>query len=421
MSKPLLQKNTSTLLKWLPVVLLAGSFLFYVVMSMNAHHMQEKQLLLKQYNVWNAFIAQLGNIEKHITGEYDIVEGNADGTIELDEPRDTIIYYANKKKVLPFEILTTNTQWNGRSYNITTYISSTEISHLIIKVFITEAFIFILLLLAIVILNRKNSRLLWKPFFSTMKKIKEFDITRNQPLEMTAQTATAEFDELNKTLTSLIDKVNNAYHNQKQFVENASHEMQTPLAIIRSKLELLINQPGLTEKVAALLGDITEANDRLSQMNRTLLLLAKIENNQFPDTEEINISQTLEQILNGFENHYDDFPALTKNIEDGVMIRANRSLIEILISNLLKNAIVHNQPEGKINLTLSGSELVIENTGLQPEANPDKLFERFKKGSHQTKTTGLGLALVKQICHLYHYEVSYVYKDRWHRVKIIFI
>jgi len=88
--------------------LLAGSFLFYVVMSMNAHHMQEKQLLLKQYNVWNAFIAQLGNIEKHITGEYDIVEGNADGTIELDEPRDTIIYYANKKKVLPFEILTTN-------------------------------------------------------------------------------------------------------------------------------------------------------------------------------------------------------------------------------------------------------------------------------------------------------------------------
>src|SRR6266487_4604765 len=268
MSKPLLQKNTRILLKWLPVVLLACSLLFYIVMSLHAHHMQEKQLLLKQYNVWNAFITKSGNIEKNITGEYYIVEGSPDPKIELDEPRDTAIYYTDKKRSLPFEVLTSKIEWNNRPYHITTYISSTEISHLIIKVFITEAIIFILLLAAIVILNRKNSRLLWKPFFSTMKKIKEFDITRNQPLELTAQTATAEFDELNKTLTNLIDKVNNAYHNQKQFVENASHEMQTPLAIIRSKLELLINQPGITEKVASLLGDITEANDRLSQMSR---------------------------------------------------------------------------------------------------------------------------------------------------------
>src|SRR6266516_1972098 len=111
MSKQLLQKNTRILLIWLPVVLLACSLLFYIILSGHAHHMQEKQLLLKQYNVWNAFIAKSGNIEKHITGEYDIVEGKADTTIALDEPRDTVVYYANKKKVLPFKILTTNLQW----------------------------------------------------------------------------------------------------------------------------------------------------------------------------------------------------------------------------------------------------------------------------------------------------------------------
>ena len=94
-------------------------------------------------------------------------------------------------------------------------------------------------------------------------------------------------------VTNLINKVNAAYYNQKQFVENASHEIQTPLAIIRSKLELLINQPALTAKNASLLEDITDATNRLSQMNKTLLLLSKIENNQFPEIEAVNVSQMI--------------------------------------------------------------------------------------------------------------------------------
>jgi signal transduction histidine kinase len=420
MSKPLLQRNTRFLLIWLPVVLLVCSLLFYLLMQMQAHHMQEKQLLLKQHDIWNVFVAKSGNIEKHIIGEYDITEGKANPNIELDEPRDTTVYYSDKKQSVPFERLTGEFSWNGKPYTVTTYISSVEISHLIIKVFLAEAFILFLLLIAIVILNLKSSRLLWKPFFITMKKMNEYDITRNQSLALPTKTGTAEFDELNKTLASLIDKVNSAYHNQKQFVENASHEMQTPLAIIRSKLELLINQPDLTEKAAFLLGDITEANDRLSQMNRTLLLLAKIENNQFPDTEEVNISQMLKQIINNFQSHYDNFPFLTTNIEDNVITNANRSLIEILLANLVNNAIIHNRAEGKINITLQSSQLLIENTGLQLETDPKELFERFKKGSHQTKTTGLGLALVKQICHLYHYGIGYEYNNGWHKLKIIF-
>src|SRR5438309_340174 len=137
MSKPLLQKNTRFLLKWLPVVLLVCSLLFYMVMSRHAHHMQEKQLLLKKDNIWNAFIARQGSIERHIMGEYDIDEGNANTIIEPGEPRDTTVYYANQQKLLPFKILTTNVQWKGRPYHITTYVSSTEITHLIIKVFIT--------------------------------------------------------------------------------------------------------------------------------------------------------------------------------------------------------------------------------------------------------------------------------------------
>ncbi|AEW01095.1 hypothetical protein A4D02_14125 [Niastella koreensis] len=420
MNRRLLQRNTRFLLIWLPLVLLVCSLAFYLMLLKHTHHMQEKQLLLKQNNVWNAFIAATGSFNRHIPGEYDILDDGAINSIDLNEPRDTAMYNATARKVLPFKKLTSRLQWNGKNYLITTYVSFTEFAHLTIKIFVTEAIILALLLIAIIVLNRKSSGLLWKPFFGSMQKINTFDVTRNESLTLPAETGTTEFNELNKVITELINRVNTAYHNQKQFVENASHEMQTPLAIIRSKLELLINQPNLTEKNASLIADITEANNRLSQMNRTLLLLAKIENNQFPETEAIDISKLLLKAVDDFKNHYEEFPVLSNSIENDIYINANRVLIEVLISNLIKNAIEHNQSEGKINISLSQSSLFIENTGTHLDIDPDELFDRFKKGSHHTKTTGLGLALVKQICNLYHFRVTYKYGNGWHQVTVTF-
>lgn len=420
MSKPLLQRNTRYLLLWLPVVLFACTLLFFVLMRMQAHHMQEEQLILKQKNIWNAFKSKSGNIDSHISGEYDIVLSENNASIELNEPRDTTVYYPDKQKSLPFKILTSELNWNNKTYQVTTYVSSTEIKHVIIKVFLGEALLFVLLLVAIVILNNKSSRLLWKPFFLTMKKVNEFDITRNQSLTLQSKTGTTEFDELNTVITNLINKVNAAYINQKQFVENASHEIQTPLSIIRSKLELLINQPDLTETNASLLGDITDATNRLSQMNKTLLLLSKIENNQFPETEAVNLSQIVERVLNNLIIFYENFPEVESEIQPDVMLNANHSLAEILISNIIKNAIEHNQPNGKIIVHLSPSHLLIKNTGPSLQTNAELLFERFRKDSHQTKTTGLGLALVKQVCTLYNYMVTYTYNDGWHQIEVFF-
>ncbi len=169
MSKPLLQKNTRSVLVWLPVVLLLGSLLFYVMLQMHAHHMQEKQLLLKQNNVWKAFISQPENFVRHVRGEYDIKEATAPNT--NIEPRDTVISYKEENQSLPFEALTTSNAWNLKNYEVTTYVSSKELHHLIIKAFITEAVILILLLLTIVIVNKRNSISLWKPFFSTIQKV----------------------------------------------------------------------------------------------------------------------------------------------------------------------------------------------------------------------------------------------------------
>lgn len=420
MSKTLEQKSTRYLLIWLPFVLLLGSFVFYIMLSMHAHHMQEKQLELKQRNIWKAFVANPELMTLRVVGEYTIEESNPIAKKILNEPRDTSLYYPETADNIDFEILTKQFLWKGKQYQVTTYVSSKEFSHLIIKVFITEAFIFLLLLLAIVIINRKSSRLLWRPFYTTMEKTNEYDVIHNPSFQLQEQTGIAEFNQLNSELSNLIEKVNLAYSNQKSFVENASHEIQTPLAIIRSKLDLLINEPVLTEKTAALLGDITKANDRLSQMNKSLLLLAKIDNNQFPEQERINISDLLEKILNNYQQYYDEFPLLIKTIQPNIYITANPALIEVLFSNLIKNAVVHNIAGGYINVKLSNTECVIENTGHAIIEEPELLFERFRKGNSDSKTTGLGLSLVKQVAQLYKMSLHYNYENKIHKIKVIF-
>jgi signal transduction histidine kinase len=318
-------------------------------------------------------------------------------------------------------MLTEQRPLNGQPYQLTTYVSSKEVTHLIVKVFIAEVFVFILLLTAIVVVNRRTSGLLWKPFYATMKEVNDYDIVNNQSLALTAQTGIQEFDQLNQVINQLIGNVTLAYSNQKQFVENASHELQTPLAIIRSKLDLLINSPELTEETAHLLSDITEANDRLSQMNRNLLLLTKIDNHQFPDQSIINLSHTLEKLLANYQDYYEGDPLqIQTSIQPRVSLKANVSLIEILINNLINNAFVHNVPDGWVHVSLSPQTLIIENTGHPIEGETDRLFERFKKGREQSTTTGLGLSLVQRICLIYQFHLRYGYSENIHRITVDF-
>jgi signal transduction histidine kinase len=254
-----------------------------------------------------------------------------------------------------------------------------------------------------------------------MNQLQEYDIIQNKILPLPAQTGTREFDQLNQALTRLIGHVHLAYSNQKQFVENAAHELQTPLAVIRSKLDLLINSSTLTEETASLLADITQANDHLSQLNKNLLLLTRIDNHQFPDRTDIPLSDALEKLVAYYQAYYDgDLPAIAKFIEPGVHLNANGSLVEILINNLVNNAIMHNLPNGYVRIRLNPQELVIENTGPPIEGDTTRLFERFAKGQEQSRTTGLGLSLVKRICSIYQYGLYYQYAQGKHRITVTF-
>lgn len=418
MSQTLQQKNTRFLFYRLLLVLLGCSVLFYFLMHMQARHMQHKQLDLNQLHFRAAFIKNPA-MPWEIPGEYTIADSGFLPPKALHVTRDTSLYYEATHEWLPFEVLTEDFQVGTKRYQLTTYVSSTEISHLIIKVFLIEACILALLFGAIIYINRKTAGVLWRPFRTTMQKLAGYDITQHHVPVLEKETGIVEFNELNKELTNLIEKDSQAYHSQKQFVENASHELQTPLAIIRSKLELLINQRDLTEETASLLADITDANDRLSQMNKNLLLLAKIGNNQFPDKQPVCMGAMLDRIIDTYRQHYqEDFPAIKEDIDNSVIVQANTALMEIFLGNLVKNAVIHNVPNGFIEIELNMEKLVISNTGRAINLDPELLFERFRKGSNEIKSTGLGLALVKQICHLYNFFPEYTFSQGIHSISI---
>ena len=407
MSQPLQQRNTRSLLTWLPLVMLAGSVFLYLILIGHIQHMKHQQLQFKQDNAWKAFAHDTLHIPMQLPGEYNIAPAAPQADLATDSANLAMLMQTH--------------QLNGKPYRVTTYISAKEYRHLLIKISIAEGIIFILLLASIVIINRSESRRLWTPFYATMNAVRGYDIRQNKPLSLDSTTGIEEFDRLNKTLRDLIDHVDQAYRNQKQFTENASHELQTPLAIIRSKVELLIEGPGLNEDSAQLLQEITEANERLSQMNKNLLLLTRIDNGQYPEIGPVDLSSLVERLTQFFRDYYENEVAkTTTTIPPGIHLTANPALIEILVNNLLRNAYIHNMPGGWVDIQLSGKALTIKNSGPALEGDPERLFDRFRKGRVDNRTTGLGLALVRQIAQLYNYDIHYIYQDGEHQLRVTF-
>jgi len=216
-------------------------------------------------------------------------------------------------------------------------------------------------------------------------------------------------------------KLQQDYRSLKEFNENASHEIQTPLAIIKSKLELLIQNEALKEDEMKIINSVYEATNRMSRLNQGLLLISKIDNNQFPVAEKINLQQLIEKNL----EHFEELIALKKlnvtvAMSETIEPEMNRTLAEILMSNLLSNAIRHNVEEGDITVRLEAGQLIISNTGHALTSSPDELFERFRKSDRNSESAGLGLAIVKRILNIYHFPIDYTVNGQIHKMKISF-
>lgn len=268
--------------------------------------------------------------------------------------------------------------------------------------------------------NYRLSRSIWKPFYQTLDLLQTFKITQKESLAF-EKSDISEFQTLQKNLFLLTEQVRREYQSLKSFTENASHEFQTPLAVIGSNLELLLQDNNLTESQMQQIGSLIESLGKLSKLNQTLLLLTKIENRQFETAKSINLSEAIFEKLNLLDVWIQHKNLVVENhISPNISIQINEYLLDVLLNNLLGNAIKYNLIGGKLYVELNEHNLIIKNTGNSLIMPTEQLFERFQKDSSASDSLGLGLALVKQICDTYGFQISYIYENGWHILRVGF-
>lgn len=230
-----------------------------------------------------------------------------------------------------------------------------------------------------------------------------------------------EFRQLSDAALDMGNRSYKAYEEQKQFIENASHELQTPLAIVRGKVELLAESEGMTEQQMEQLDEIYATLGRAVKLNKSLLLLSRIENGQYTEMEDVSVDEILDELLPDLMDIYEhkQVRLIRKREEQPFIIRCNHSLAQILVSNLVKNSLLHNREGGELQVLTTPTSLVIKNTGDVP-LDGEKLFRRFYHGMDGKKdSTGLGLAIARSIALSSSLKLTYEWHDGMHTFRLV--
>lgn len=278
----------------------------------------------------------------------------------------------------------------------------------------------VLLSVGVVLTMRVVSKNLWRPFEATLRSIEPFKLEQAKLIEL-PKTDIKEFAELNESLQRLMKKNIDSYQAQKEFTENASHELQTPIAIFQAKLELLMQQPELTAEQAEIIQDLFHMISRLSRLNRNLLLLAKIDNEQFDTRECIRLDTFIDNLLPLLESISGHLHIIRQYSPQPLYVQANSALLESMMSNLIVNAVRHCNENGKITICIGAGTLYISNTSDEPKLSGQHIFDRFYRPTQKKGGNGLGLAIVKAICNYHGWSVEYQYHEGIHSFIIRFV
>lgn len=331
---------------------------------------------------------------------------------------DTTYTNVKEKKTEPGRAVSGPISVQGVNYKAVIIVSRESTEYLVQFIALITLGLMIGLLVVLFLANRYFLNDLWKPFYYLLQQIKGFSISEDRNFKLSDNNID-EFAELSAAIDSMSSRVRSDYQNLKHITDNASHEMLTPLAVITSKLDTLIQHPGLPAEIYEQINDMYAATSKLSRLNQTLLLLTKIENNLIDDNEEVNLQDLIEAKTRQFQELISARHIhCTENLQEKRVL-ISKYLIDILLNNLFSNSIRHNNENGQLKITLTERELTFKNTGAELALNYDSIFERFQKGNH-SEGAGLGLTLVNNICQLYRWKVTYKFEYPYHIFQIIF-
>lgn len=280
----------------------------------------------------------------------------------------------------------------------------------LIKTIIIITLTIILMILAVTFfINRIVLKKLWRPFYSTLQTMQQFNLSNTQALNF-ANTNTDEFNYLNSILSDALNKAQQDYRTLKEFTENASHELQTPLAVIQSKLDILIQNEKFSEAETQAIQSAYNALQGLTRLNQSLLLLAKIENKQFSEQINFDVKGLLQNKIIQFAELWKHKNISVDETLSNKIINGNIYLTEILLNNLLSNATKHNVVNGSIKILLQNN-LELANTGIAQPLDEKLLYKRFSSQNKEAGNHGLGLSIIQQICIVSGFSCAYTFQS----------
>jgi signal transduction histidine kinase len=402
------------------LILFVGEFSFYVFLKNNIEKEAIEHLYLERYFMSKQLDDGV-DIEyfKHNIGDELEVEAIASvkysvpvlEDVEMEEPGEEE-HFTSKKIV--FDIMQ-----KGKAYRVSIIKTIDEDEGLTGSL---AALIFISALLmatVLVLINVFVYYRLFSPLYQLIRDIKKFSVHTLRKIDP-PKTSTKEFMTLSDEISKMSVQIISDYTSMKEFTENMTHEMQTPLAVISSKIERCIQDKDLTNEQAILLTDASKAVNKLFNISKGLTLLCKLDNKQYTTLADISVTELVKQRINYFTDFIDNKQlTLTETYKQDFSVSMDLSLSEIMIDNLLKNVVQHNIQNGKIFITLEHRRLTIANTGNTTEALSNRNFDRFYSHS-QNSSLGLGLSIVKKIADYYGFVLSYQYDNGLHSITINF-
>jgi signal transduction histidine kinase len=320
---------------------------------------------------------------------------------------------------IPYRILRTCVELDESSFRLEIKKESEETATFVSSFFFTHFVILLVVVGIFALFKFFFLRNIWSPFFATLKMIQEHDIP-NEKVKFDITTKVKEFKELNTELQNLSDEIYREYQTQKSFTEDATHELMTPIAVIRNKMELLIQSEQLKSADLELIGDMLSKLDRIAKINKALILLSKIDH-QYEERENVNINEVIDESLNFFEDQIrNNGLTVRKNVTEDLIIKMNDDLAHILLMNLLKNSVMHNIENGTIEISILDNVLTIRNSGLALESSSNSMFDRFAKESSNPDSIGLGLSIIQRVCRRYSVRLTYSVGKSTHTFQLTF-
>jgi signal transduction histidine kinase len=403
------------------VIFCLGGILFYLLFQVIINNdINNKLHQRKEYTLKDMEHADSIMLFQKYSGNIVSISSGHQPRVDPEVISDTVIYDAIEGKPIQYRQLSFNATIKNRDYTIRVRRALVEQKELIEGVVLLEIILFLAFVAILTVVNNQVSKSIWKPFYFIVDKISEYKVDRGESISL-PKNSIKEFNELSMAIEKMSSKISQEFSIQKEFTENASHEIQTPLAIVKNKLEILLQSPGLSNEQMELINSASVAIHRLSKLNEALIILSKIENRQFHEVEDICINDIVERQLQGLcELIQIKSIAIKRNYRSTIKTKMHPYLGEMLMENLIINSIKHNTSPGNISITTDDGRLELRNSGGPARGDTQRFFHRFVKSNPASQSLGLGLSIVKAICETYILPIHYQVETGYHKITIDF-